>query len=158
VTVILGHYVPEPVEEDGKPTGRTKWTEKQTDINVALSVMFDGIDDCYDVAFLLSADTDQVATARMFQERLAPKGKRLIGVAPPGRNVPQGYSHHGVKGFSVTKHQIERCVMPEEVQGPEKLIVRPGEYAPPADWIHPDQRPKVKPAKAPKVWSKGYRG
>lgn len=158
VTILLGHYVPEPIEENGAPTGKTKWVEKQTDINVALSLLFDGGDDLYDVAFLLSADTDQVATARVFSERFAPLGKRLIGVAPPGRKTPSGYSQYGVKGLTLTKYDIECCVMPEEVQGPDKIVCRPVEYARPIDWIHPDDRPKQKPSKAPKVWGKAYRG
>lgn len=157
VSVVLGHYVPEPIEENGVPTGQMKWTEKQTDINVSLELLFDGIDDVYDVAFLLSADTDQVATARMFEKRLAPLGKTLIGVAPPGRKVPSGYSQYGIKGVSLTKYQVERCVMPEQIVGPDKVVQRPIEYAPPEGWVHPNERPKEKPPKPPKVWGKPVR-
>ncbi len=157
VDVILGHYVPEPIEENGQPTGAKKWTEKQTDINVSLSLLFDGVDDVYDVAFLLSADTDQVATARVFTERLSSQGKTLIGVAPPTRSVPTDYSKYGVKGVTLSKWQIEQCVMPETIAGPDKLIVRPPEYAPPDDWVHPNDRPKGRPGKPPNKWSKGVR-
>ena len=157
VEIVLGHYVPEPIEEDGIATGRTKWTEKQTDINVALALILDGLDDAYDVAFLLSADTDQVATARAFSERLSPRGKQLLGVAPPGRSTPSGYSKYGIKGVNLTKHHIERCVMPAEIQGPEKLIIRPPEYIRPEGWIHPDDWPKEKPPKPPKKWGKAVR-
>lgn len=157
VSIILGHYVPENIEENGVPTGRKKWTEKQTDINVALAVITDGIDDVYDTAFLLSADTDQVATARTFSERLSPQGKKLIGIAPPGRAVPSDYSKYGVKGVTLTRYQIERCVMPEQVAGPDKLIMRPPEYAPPEGWLHPDNRPKSQPPKQKVAWGKGFK-
>ena len=158
VDVLLGHYVPEAIEVDGVPTGETKWTEKQTDINVSLSLLFDGLDDVYDVAFLLSADTDQVATARMFAERLEPRGKQFIGVAPMNRKPPSGYSQFGFRGLTLSRYQLECCVMPEEIQGPDKIIVRPPEYAPPVDWVHPDLRPNEKPPKPPKVWGKGVKG
>lgn len=157
VAVVLGHYVPEPIELDGVPTGEHRWTEKQTDINVALELLFDGLDDRFEVAFLLSADTDQVATARVFKERLSTRGKQLIGVAPPGRKTPVGYGQYGIKGLTLTKYQIEQCIMPATIQGPEKLIVRPEEYAPPGDWIHPDHRPKGAPPKPPKKWGKAVR-
>ena len=157
VLSVPGHYVPEPIEQDGVPTGAVKWTEKQTDLNVSLSLLFDGLDNKYDDAFLLSADTDQVATARVFAERIRPLGKRLVGIAPPGRSIPSGYSQYGVKGFSLTKWDLEQCVMSETIQGPDKLIVRPAEYAPPADWKHPDERPKHKPPPPPKKWGKGVR-
>lgn len=152
VEIVPGHYVPEPIEKDGKPTGDYKWVEKQTDLNVALRLLFDGLDDAYDVAFLLSADTDQVATARVFQERIAPLGKQLIGVAPPGRKTPAGYGAFGIKGISLQMLDLEKCLMDERLEGPDKPIFRPPEYAPPLGWLHPKDRPKGKPPKAPKKW------
>lgn len=125
---------------------------------MSLSLLFDGLDDVYDVAFLLSADTDQVATARVFAERLAPTGKQFIGIAPMDRRPPAGYSQFGFIDLTISRYQLECCVMPEQIQGPNKMIVRPAEYAPPAEWIHPDQRPKDKPPKPPKVWAKGVKG
>ena len=150
--VIKGHHVFEPDKD--------RYAEKQSDINVALAVVLDGIDDVYDIAFLLTADSDQVATARVFSERLAPLGKRLVGVAPLGRHVPDGYKKYGVKGFALSRFQLERSVMGATVAGRGKAIARPTKYDPPADWIHPDKRRTGRPSKAPKkdAWSKGVRG
>lgn len=151
VHIIEGHYVPEPIEEDGIPNGEVKWTEKQTDINVALELILDGLRDVYDVALLLSADTDQVATARVFSEQLAPKGKKLVGVAPPDRSAPIGYSNYGIQTVGLKRIDIERCVMPDTIEVDGKVVVhRPAEYAPPAGWVHPNDRPKGKPPKPPK--------
>ena len=150
VTVLEGHYVPEPIELNGIPTGEKKWTEKQTDINLALELIMDGLDDVYDVALLLSADTDQVATARVFAERLKPRGKVLVGVAPPDRDTPIGYSTFKVPSVKLKQYDIERCVMPQEIMHDGKMIRRPVEYAPPANWTHPKERPQGKPPKAPK--------
>ena len=152
VTIIEGHYVPENIEVAGIPTGETKWTEKQTDINVCLELIMDGFDDVYDVAMLLSADTDQVATARVFTERLAPLGKSLLGVAPPDRSAPSGYSRYKIPSVVLKKFDIERCIMPEEITFDGIMIRRPVEYAPPEGWIHPNDLPKAKPPKAPKKW------
>jgi hypothetical protein len=157
VQIVHGHYVPEPKEVDGVPTGEQKWVEKQTDLNVALQLLFDGLDDVYDIAFLLSADTDQVATARVFNERLRPFGKQLVGVAPPNRKTPAGYGGYGVKGLTLKMFDLERCVMGERLQGPNKVIIRPAEYAPPIGWLHPNDRPKNKPSKPPKNWGKPVR-
>lgn len=158
VDILPGHYVPEDIEENGIPTGNQKWTEKQTDINVALELIMDGLDDVYDVALLLSADTDQVATARVFTERLLDRGKTLIGVAPPDRSTPNGYGQYGIRGVKLKKFDIERCIMPAELLLGDRLICRPPEYDPPEDWIHPNERPKAKPPKPPKVWIKGAKG
>lgn len=150
VTVIEGHYVPEPIEDNGVPTGKSKWTEKQTDINVALELLFDGLDNVYDVALLLSADTDQVATARVFSHRLSPHGKKLVGIAPPDRVAPIGYAAYNIPSVKLKQYDIERCVMPEELTLNGAPVRRPAEYDPPAGWVHPDDRPKGRPPKVPK--------
>lgn len=161
VIVVEGHYVPEPIEDNGMPTGATKWTEKQTDINVALELIMDGLDNVYDVALLLSADTDQVATARVFTERLVPLGKSLVGIAPPDRAAPAGYSQYKVPTVTLKKYDIEKCIMPAEIDHAGIMVRRPPEYDPPADWTHPnDLPPKPKVPKAPQkaAWGKGFKG
>lgn len=131
-----------------------KWNEKQTDINVALSLILDGLDDVYDMAMLLSADSDQGATAKWFSERLGPQNKRLLAIAPPNRSVPDKVKPYAFKSFSLSRDLVERCIMGPTVQGKSGLIVRPSEYDPPAGWVHPDDRPKGKPPKPPKTWFK----
>ena len=150
VEVIKGHHVP----IDGG------YSEKQSDINVALSLVCDGEDDAYDVAFLLSADSDQIATAKFFRDRLEPKGKTLFAAIPPGKTVPVEYKSLGVPKRQISFVMMERCVMPEQVQGKTGLITRPTEYAPPAGWIHPSERPKGKPPKVAKgtKWKTAAKG
>lgn len=146
--VIKGHYVPDGVT----------YSEKQTDINLALAVILDGIDDLYDTAFLLTADSDQVATAKAFKVRLAPLGKRLIGAIPFGRPGPTDYEGLGVKSVSVSIDMLEKCVMPDPVHGVSgHLIYRPAEYAPPTEWFHPDNRPEGRPKKSKGKWGPAYR-
>lgn len=148
VLVLKGHFVPDNVGH----------SEKQSDINVALSVMMDGIDDVYDVAYLLSADSDQVATAKFFKHHLASQGKQLFAAIPFGKTYPTDYSSLGVVRRDVSIAMLEHCVMPEQVQGKKGMINRPVEYAPPLGWLHPDVRPKGKPPKPPKkgAWSKAF--
>jgi hypothetical protein len=146
VEVLKGHHVPEG--------GR--YSEKQSDINVALSLMLDGEDDVYDTAFLLSADSDQVATARFFKERLAPKGKQLLAAIPLGKTFPTDYAGLGVQRRDVSVAMLEWCVMDAQVQGRKGLINRPPEYEPPEGWQHPRDRRTDKPPRPPKrgAWSK----
>lgn len=131
VHVIEGHYIEE------RSTG--KWSEKQSDINVSLSCLFDALDDVYDVAYLLSADSDQAATARVFKERFG--DKRLIPVAPPNKKVPTKVADYSGKGFVIKVLDIEKCVMGNVVPGKTGLIRRPTEYDPPNGWVHPINRP-----------------
>lgn len=145
VIVLKGHHVPEP--------DRGGYSEKQSDINVALSVMMDGIDDAYDVAFLLSADSDQVATAKFFQERLAPAGKQLVALIPFSKTCPPAYAGLKIAAVEVTDDLIEQCIMPQQVQGKTGYpVYRPPAYDPPAGWVHPNDRPKGPSKKKGKSW------
>jgi uncharacterized LabA/DUF88 family protein len=47
--------------------------EKETDINLALSLFDDAYQDIFDHAYLLSSDSDQAATARMFKNTISSK-------------------------------------------------------------------------------------
>jgi uncharacterized LabA/DUF88 family protein len=151
VTVIKGHYVPE--------NGGQRHSEKQSDINVALSLILDGVDNIYDVAFLVSADSDQVATGKFFKERLAPAGKRMFAVIPFTKTYPPDFAGLGVERRKISIDMIEACLMPEQVQGQKGMINRPPEYAPPEGWVHPADRPKGKAPPPPKrnEWSKGFK-
>lgn len=145
VTVIKGHYVPE--------NGGERYSEKQSDINVSLALMLDGIDDLYDVAFLVSADSDQVATARFFKDRLTPTGKRMFAVIPFTKTYPPDYVGLGIERRDITIDMIEACLMPDRVQGKVGFIHRPHQYKLPDNWVAPADRPLGKPqGKPPKKW------
>lgn len=135
VVVIEGHYI---YNDD---LGR--YSEKQSDINVALSVIVDGVDDIYDWAFIISADSDQAATARVFKERFPHKS--LAVVAPPDRRPPDKTMPYADLSFSITKIQIEQTLLPNFVSTKEgRFVRRPVEYDPPPGWLAPDDRPKRK--------------
>jgi uncharacterized LabA/DUF88 family protein len=135
VQIIKGHHVWDATSQ--------KHSEKQSDINVALSLILDAVDNVYDAAFLISADSDQAATARVFSERFP--DKKLYSVAPPDRSPPSKSASYCAKSFSLRKDQIEACVMPAMVKTVTGAwIRRPAEYVPPTWWVHPKDRPKKK--------------
>lgn len=148
VEVVVGHHI-----HDGE-----KWNEKQSDINVALHLILDGVDDVYDIAILLSADSDQAATAKMFCARFPEK--KLLGVAPPTKAVPNKVQQFCYRHFALPKLTLEKSIMGAMVIGKTGNIHRPDAYNPPPDWVHPDDRPKGKVPKPPhrKAWSKGVTG
>ena len=140
VEVIEGHYI---FSDDIKG-----YTEKQSDINVALSLITDGIDNIYDWAILVSADSDQAATARVFRERFS--DKNLAVIAPPNRKPPEKAIPYCDLHFSISKDQIEDALLPEYVKSLSGgFIRRPKEYDPPAGWLAPSHRPKRKRSAKP---------
>ena len=83
VQLLIGHFVSEEVRCKECRETYMKDTEKQGDINVALQLIRDAYADLFDTCYLVSADSDQAATARAFREQFPTK--ELISVAPPGR-------------------------------------------------------------------------
>lgn len=120
-----------------------RYNEKQSYINVALSLIMDGIDDVYDWAYLIGADSDQAATARVFKERFP--NKKLALVAPPNRFTPEKALPYADIQFSIARLQMERAILPQYVPTEQdRMIRRPADYDPPPGWLHPNDRRKRK--------------
>lgn len=140
VEVLLGHTTKEPAECRGCGNRWDQPREKETDINVALSLFSDAARGAIDVAFLVTADTDQAATLR-FMRRLHPDIE-LVVVTPPGREKSKHLRDLSSKNIALTEAHVDLAVFPAMIR-PEhgRLVTWPKEYAPPIGWIHPNDRP-----------------
>lgn len=144
VEIVRGHFVH---EDRGCKTCGAEWvqpTEKEGDINVALHLMRDAFLDRYDHAYLVTADSDQAATVRMFRRQFPTKA--ITSVVPPGRKRSEHLSKF-VNGGTIILNidHLERSVMPAAVFRPGVANTRrPNEYAPPLGWVHPDARPRTR--------------
>lgn len=142
VDVVRGHFVYE--DRDCKKC-ESKWrhpTEKEGDINVAIHLLRGAFLEKFDHAYIVTADSDQVATLRMFRAQFPEL--TITAVVPPGRKRSE-HLHQWANGgsISLSTGHLERAVMPPVVFKPKVANTRrPNEYAPPADWVHPDQRPR----------------
>lgn len=143
VETRVGHTTKEPMVCKHADCGH-RWDqprEKETDINLALALTIGAVDDNFDVAFLLTADTDQAATLRLVRSRFP--DKRLISVCPPGRPSSKHLRDLSHATITLTEDHIDKCTLPAVVtKTGSRTIVRPREYAPPTGWVHPDNRPK----------------
>lgn len=137
VSCVFGHYVREPASCRSCGSTWSRPSEKQTDINLALSLYHDAMTDRFDVAYLVTADSDQAATAQLLSKNLPQK--RLITVAPPGRNFSANIAKFAAGRMQLTRHVIERSLFPAIVLDPagKRHGRRPREYDPPAGWRPP---------------------
>ena len=141
VECTFGHYVHEPASCRECGAGWQKPTEKQTDINIALNLYHDAFTDVFDKAYLVTADSDQAATARFLKVNFPQKA--LVSVSPPGRSFSKNILAHATSRQHITREVIKRCLFPPIVMGVGKPAARrPREYAPPQNWVHPRDRPK----------------
>lgn len=143
VNIKLGHFVNE--DKDCR-TCQEKWvhpTEKEGDINVAINLLRDAFRNEYDHAYLVTADTDQAATVRMFMKEF--EEKEITIVAPPGRKRSEHLHDISKRTLQLTEDMLEWAVMPAIIISPQPRVIsnvrRPEEYAPPEGWVHPTNRP-----------------
>lgn len=132
----MGHFVEETITCKECLEDYVKDTEKQGDINVALQLLRDAYEGHIQNFYLVTADSDQAATARIFRE-LFPD-KKLISVAPPGRSHSKHILAHASSNRSIFKETIERCLFLKDVTVRGRWVVtRPQRYDPPSDWKRP---------------------
>lgn len=136
VQPVIGHYIHEPMECLKCRHGWQKPTEKASDVNLALHLFNDARLDRYHTAYLLTADSDQAATAKMFRECFP--NKKFITVSPPGRNISHNILAHSHGKVSLSKEHVEKSLFPPIVFA-EGMPAgrRPREYNPPTGWAPP---------------------
>jgi uncharacterized LabA/DUF88 family protein len=107
------------------------YSEKKTDVAIAVSLLGDGYEDKYDKAFLVSADSDQVPLAQRFRASLP--NKRLLHIAPPNRySEARELADEIGRSFQLTAGRIHQHLLPAEFRDERgRLIVaRPAHYGP----------------------------
>jgi len=95
--------------------------EKMTDVNIAVEILKDAYQDKFDVALLISADSDLVPPIKTVRE-LFPN-KRVVIASPPGR-----YSidlvNSASKSFVISRRSIAKSLLPEEIEKEDGYILR----------------------------------
>lgn len=138
VCVPLGHYSTAP--RDCHACGHT-WDEseeKETDVNVGIHLISDAHENVFHHAYLMSADSDQAATSKMFAERFP--DKVLTNVTPPTKRSSEHIlRHNGRKEIKLSEAHLERSLFPRGVSNADgsEMVVRPPEYDPPPGWAPP---------------------
>jgi uncharacterized LabA/DUF88 family protein len=122
---FYGHFLADPVT--CRQCGHTYTThhEKMTDVNISVELLKDAFQDRFDIAFLVSADSDLVSPVRTVRQ-LFPK-KKVISIFPPGRfslalrKVSTGILHIG-------HVELSKSLFPEQVIKDGVILERPASW------------------------------
>jgi len=99
--------------------------EKRTDVNIALKLLCDAIDDLYDKALILSADSDLIPAIQAVH-KYTPEKK--IGVMfPIGRNN-YDLKHEADFRVKMPQRLLEMCQFPEKIRIGSNIIQRPSSW------------------------------
>jgi len=96
--------------------------EKQTDVNIALKVLVDAIDDLYDKALIISADSDLLSVIKSVQ-KYAPE--KEIGVMFPIGRTSLELRKNASFRRKMPEKLLQDCQFPDKVKIGNIMINRP---------------------------------
>ena len=112
VETIQGRFVP-------RGSGRL-FEEKETDANLAAHLCIDAARDRFDVAVLITADTDFIGTLRYLKEQM-PHIQVVLGLPPKPYGIRQSRKLvEQADGLAtITRDMLLNCQLPEQVIDPD---------------------------------------
>lgn len=109
----LGHFLEKPATCFQCGARWVAYEEKMTDVNIAVQMLTDAHADRFDLALLLSADSDLTTPVRTLRATFP--DKRLIAVFPPGRHsVDLGKAADA--SFTVGEAKLRQAQLPPVVE------------------------------------------
>ncbi len=99
-----------------------EYEEKETDVSLAVTLLEDGVNNLYDTALIMSADSDMAPAVRAIK-RLRPSA-RVVVASPPNRrsNALKRLCDASIS-ISITK--VRQAQLPEAVQAGGQSYTRP---------------------------------
>lgn len=126
LTIYEGHYLDKTLV--CKKCGH-RWSspeEKMTDVNIATELLTDAFDDRFDIAHLVSGDSDIAPPVRNLLERYPQK---KVIVAFPPRRYSERLKNDTSDFFYINETAFRNSVFPDEVTKPDGYILkRPKEW------------------------------
>ncbi len=113
IDIIYGHYKSKPVSCNRCGHSWNNNEEKMTDVNIAVFMISDAIDDLYDTAMLISGDSDLVPPIQYLHSKYL--NKRVMVAFPPNRhnvsvkNVAKG-------SFIIGKQKLKQSQFPDNIR------------------------------------------
>ncbi len=127
IKVFYGHYQSGKV--DCKRCGNIwpTYSEKMTDVNIATQMIIDAYKDNYDMAMLISGDSDLVPPMKAIHKNF--KNKRVFVAFPPKRHN-SSVSLAAKGSLMIGRKKLVDSQFPDEVQKKDGYILRK-----PTDWL-----------------------
>lgn len=121
LSIHYGHYLQKPRQCHKCGAQWTDYEEKMTDVNIATQLLSDAFDDAFDIALLVSADSDLTTPVTRLRERFP--NKRIVVALPPGRQSAE-LTRAAHAYFYIGEDKLRRSQLPPEVARPDGFILQ----------------------------------
>lgn len=112
VHIQYGHYLEKQRKCRKCAVTWQDYEEKMTDVNVAIQLLTDAFDDSFDVALVISGDSDLTTPIRRVRERFP--NKRVIVAFPPNRHSSE--LKRCANGFlTIGEDKLRNSQLPDQV-------------------------------------------
>lgn len=121
VHIQYGHYLEKQRACRSCQAAWTDYEEKMTDVNIAIQLLSDAFDDAFDVALVISGDSDLTTPIRQVRKRFP--SKRLIVAFPPNRHSSELKRH--ANGFlTIGEDKLRNSQFPDQVVKADGFILQ----------------------------------
>jgi len=120
-TIIYGHYLAKQRRCFACCATWPSYEEKKTDVNIAMALLNDAADDRYDVALVVSADSDLVPPIASVRTRYPTK--RVIVIFPPKRRSAE-LERVATGSFAVGRKVLADSQFPDTYATPAGVVLR----------------------------------
>jgi uncharacterized LabA/DUF88 family protein len=122
INVVLGRFMKKKVRCHLCGKQYKTREEKQTDVNIALQIVCDGISDLYDRAVIISGDTNLIPVIVAVHRNASDKE---IGVMFPLRRFNNSLEKAADFAITMREKVLQRCQFPQEVKVGGITVKRP---------------------------------
>lgn len=92
-----------------------------TDVNIAIQLMTDAFDDAFDVALVISGDSDLTTPVRRVRERFP--AKRVIIAFPPQRHS-KSLKQYASGHLGISENKLRASQLPAEIVKPDGFVLQ----------------------------------
>ncbi len=117
----FGHYLQKNRKCWNCGTTWPDYEEKMTDVNIAIQLLSDAFDDTFDVALIISGDSDLTTPIRRVRERFP--DKRVIVAFPPGRQSSE-LKRHANGYLNIGEDKLRASQLPDRLVKPSGFVLQ----------------------------------
>ncbi len=117
----FGHYLQKTRQCRACGATWPDYEEKVTDVNIAIQLLSDAFDDMFDVALVVSGDSDLTTPIRRVRERFP--AKRIIVAFPPGRHSSE-LKRHASGYLTLGEDKLRASQLPEQIVKPDGFTLQ----------------------------------
>ncbi len=117
----FGHYLQKPKQCRSCFASWQDYEEKMTDVNIAIQLLTDAFDDAYDVALVISGDSDLTTPVQRVRQRFP--NKRVIVAFPPKRHSSE-LARHANGYLKIGEDKLRASQLPDTLTKPDGYVLQ----------------------------------